>query len=175
MKHFHLSEDEERDHIRRAVASLERTVGVRPEGWYCRYGPSENTRRLLVEHGGFLYDSDSYADDLPYYVQAAGKPLLVIPYTLDNNDMKFGQLHGFATGTDFFDYLKDAFDVLYREGQQGSPKMMTVALHCRLAGRPGRAAALARFMDYIQRHDKVWIARRIDIAEHWKRVHPYRG
>jgi putative urate catabolism protein len=164
----------ERAHMKLAIEAIRQATGQRPLGWYTGR-LSSNTRKLVVEEGGFVYDSDAYDDDLPYWTLVGKKPQLVLPYTFDNNDMKFGQLHGFATGTDFFDYLKDAFDVLYREGQQGSPKMMTVALHCRLAGRPGRAAALARFMDYIQRHDKVWIARRVDIAEHWKRVHPYRG
>lgn len=163
----------ERAHMQLAIEAIRQATGQRPLGWYTGR-LSSNTRKLVVEEGGFVYDSDAYDDDLPYWTLVGKKPQLVLPYTFDNNDMKFGQLHGFATGTDFFDYLKDAFDVLYREGSEGAPKMMTVALHCRLAGRPGRAAALARFMDYIQRHDKVWIARRIDIAEHWKRVHPFK-
>lgn len=163
----------ERAHMKLAIAAIEQATGQRPLGWYTGR-VSSNTRKLVIEEGGFLYDSDSYDDDLPYWTLVGKKPQLVIPYTFDCNDMKFGQLHGFATGTDFYDYLKDAFDVLYREGQDGAPKMMTVALHCRLAGRPGRAAALARFMDYIQRHEKVWVPRRIDIAEHWRKVHPYK-
>jgi len=167
----HMSEDVERDEMRRAVASLERTVGERPYGWYCRYAPSLNTRRLVVEEGGFLYDSDAYNDDLPYWTRVEGKPHLVIPYTLDNNDMKFSVAPGFTSGEGFYQYLKDAFDVLYREGKT-SPKMMSVGLHTRLAGRPGRAAALERFLDYLLQHDEVWICRRVDIARHWIAHHP---
>lgn len=140
-----------------------------------------------MEHGGFAYDADSYADDLPYWEQVAhrdanGKqvtaPQLIVPYTLDSNDMRFAALQGFNSGTQFFDYLKDAFDVLYAEGDpQGlnQPKMLSVGLHCRLIGRPGRAAALARFLDYIQSHQQVWITRRIDIANHWRATHPFSG
>ncbi|MCL1471447.1 allantoinase PuuE [Argonema antarcticum] len=167
-----LGEEEEREHIQRAIKSLEKTTGSRPLGWYCRYAPSLNTRRLIVEEGGFLYDSDVYNDDLPYWVEVEKKPHLVIPYTLDNNDMKFSVAPGFNTGDDFFTYLKDAFDVLYKEGET-APKMMSVGLHTRLAGRPGRTAALARFLDYVKKHDKVWICRRIDIAKHWIEHHPY--
>jgi allantoinase len=159
-------EPEEREHMRRAVETIERLCGARPLGWYTgRLSP--NTRRLVVEHGGFLYDADSYADDLPYWVDVGGKRHLVVPYTLDNNDMKFGTAQGFNAGDQFFGYLKDAFDVLYREGG----RMMSVGLHARLAGRPGRAAALARFLDYVKSHDKVWIARRVDIARHWHEHH----
>ena len=161
----------EREHLHRAVESLTRVTGTRPVGWYTgRLSP--NTRRLVVEAGGFLYDSDAYNDDLPYWVEVGGTPHLVIPYTLDNNDMKFGGLQGFNTGQDFFTYLKDAFDVLYAEGAE-HPKMMSVGLHMRLAGRPGRAAALARFLDYVLEHDRVWICRRVDIAHHWMRIHPF--
>lgn len=167
-----LGEEEEREHIQRAIKSLIKTTGSRPLGWYCRYAPSLNTRSLIVEEGGFLYDSDAYNDDLPYWVEVQEKPHLVIPYTLDNNDMKFSVAPGFNTGDDFFTYLKDAFDVLYEEGEI-APKMMSVGLHTRLAGRPGRTAALARFLDYVQKHDKVWICRRIEIAEHWIKHHPY--
>jgi peptidoglycan/xylan/chitin deacetylase (PgdA/CDA1 family) len=163
----------ERDHLRRTIAAIETVSGERPLGWYTGRD-SPNTRALVVEEGGFLYDSDAYNDDLPYWVTVAGKPHLVIPYTLDNNDMKFGTAQGFNSGDQFFAYLKDAFDVLYAEGAE-SPKMMSVGLHMRLAGRPGRAAALARFLDYVQSHDKVWICRRVDIARHWRQVHPYRG
>ena len=166
-----MDEDEERTQMRRAVASIERTTGTRPLGWYCRYAPSLNTRRLVVEEGGFLYDSDAYDDDLPYWTRAGGKPHLVIPYTLDNNDMKFSVAPGFTSGEGFFRYLKDAFDVLYREGKT-APKMMSVGLHTRLAGRPGRAAALERFLDYLVAHEDVWICRRIDIARHWIATHP---
>ena len=142
-----------------------------PLGWYCRYAPSLNTRRLVVEEGGFFYDSDAYDDDLPHWTHVGGKPHLVIPYTLDNNDMKFSVAPGFTSGEGFFRYLKDAFDVLYREGKT-APKMMSVGLHTRLAGRPGRAAALERFLDYLVAHEDVWICRRIDIARHWIANHP---
>jgi putative urate catabolism protein len=160
----------EREHLQRAVESLTKVTGTRPVGWYTgRLSP--NTRRLVVEAGGFLYDSDAYNDDLPYWVEVGSTPHLVIPYTLDNNDMKFGVPQGFNTGADFFTYLKDAFDVLYAEGAE-HPKMMSVGLHMRLAGRPGRAAALARFLDYVGQHDRVWICRRVDIARHWIATHP---
>ncbi|MBU0726312.1 MAG: allantoinase PuuE [Alphaproteobacteria bacterium] len=164
----------ERQHMQLAIAAIRQATGERPLGWYTGR-LSSNTRQLVSEEGGFLYSSDAYDDDLPHWSIEAGKPQLIIPYTIDNNDMKFGQIHGFATGTDFFDYLKDAFDVLYREGADGAPKMMSIGLHLRLVGRPGRAAALARFMDYVQKHDGVWLARRIDIARHWMATHPYKG
>jgi allantoinase len=161
----------EREHLHRAVESLTKVTGTRPVGWYTgRLSP--NTRRLVVEAGGFLYDADAYNDDLPYWVEVGSTPHLVIPYTLDNNDMKFGSVQGFNTGADFFTYLKDAFDVLYAEGAE-HPKMMSVGLHMRLAGRPGRAAALARFLDYVGQHDRVWICRRVDIARHWIATHPF--
>jgi len=167
-----VGEDEEREHIRLAIESLTKATGSRPLGWYTgRLSP--NTRRLVVEEGGFLYDSDAYNDDLPYWVLVSGKQHLVIPYTLDNNDMKFGMPQGFNTGDDFFTYLRDAFDVLYAEGAT-APKMMSVGLHMRLAGRPGRFAALRRFLDHVQRHRDVWLCRRIDIAHHWLRHHPFR-
>ena len=166
-----LDEAEEREHIQKAVASLKKLTGDRPLGWYCRYAPSVNTRRLIAEEGGFLYDSDAYNDDLPYWVEVEGKSHLVIPYTLDNNDMKYCVAPGFNSGNDFYTYLKDAFDVLYAEGET-SPKMMSVGLHARLAGKPGRIAALARFIDYVQSHDRVWICRRLDIARHWIEHHP---
>jgi allantoinase len=174
VEHFHLSEAEEREHIRRAVESLAKTTGSRPLGWYCRYGPSVNTRRLLVEEGGFLYDSDAYNDELPYWVVTAGRPHLVVPYTLDANDGKFCTPAGIGTGEEFFSYLRETFDLLYREGAR-SPKMMSVGLHCRLAGRPARAEGLARFLDHVGRHDGVWICRRLDIARHWIAQHPFRG
>jgi peptidoglycan/xylan/chitin deacetylase (PgdA/CDA1 family) len=157
--------------MRMAVASIEKTIGTRPLGWYCRYAPSENTRRLVVEEGGFLYDSDAYNDDFPYWVRVDGKPHLVIPYTLDVNDMKFSVPPGFTSPSGYFEYLKDAFDVLYAEGKT-NPKMMSIGLHTRLAGRPGRAAALGRFLDYIVEREDVWIPRRIDIARHWIAEHP---
>jgi allantoinase len=166
-----LDEAEEREHIQKAVASLKKLTGDRPLGWYCRYAPSLNTRRLIVEQGGFLYDSDAYNDDLPYWVEVENKPHLVIPYTLDNNDMKYCVAPGFNSGNDFYTYLKDAFDVLYAEGET-APKMMSVGLHARLAGKPGRIAALSRFIDYVQSHEQVWICRRLDIAQHWLKYHP---
>ena len=171
VEHFRLSETEEREQIRLAVASLERTMGARPLGWYCRYGPGENTRRLIVEEGGFLYDSDAYNDELPYWVTVSEKPHLVIPYTLDANDGRFGS-GAFGTAADFFAYLKDSFDLLYDEGAT-APRMMSVGLHARNAGRPGRAAGLERFLDYVTGRDGVWICRRIDIARHWTEQHPY--
>ena len=171
VKHFNLTEAEERQQIQRAVLSLEKTTGDRPVGWYCRYGPSINTRRLLVEDGGFIYDSDAYNDELPYWVEIAETPHLVVPYSLTNNDTKFGR-GIFATSEDFFRFCRDAFDTLYREGTT-APKMMSVGLHLRLIGHPGRAAGLERFLDYIQRQSDVWVARRVDIAKHWATVHPF--
>jgi peptidoglycan/xylan/chitin deacetylase (PgdA/CDA1 family) len=128
-----------------------------------------------MEEGGFLYSADSYADELPYWVRGFHGPLLIVPYTLDANDMRFATAQGFNSGDQFFAYLKDSFDVLYAEGAAGSPKMMSVGLHCRLVGRPGRAAALARFLDYVQGHHRVWVARRIDIARHWLQIAPAAG
>lgn len=166
----------ERAHMQLAIEAIRQATGERPVGWYTGR-LSSNTRKLVIEEGNFLYDSDAYDDDLPYWVpgksmgKRPAKPHLVIPYTFDNNDMKFSVLNGMGTGTDFYDYLKDAFDCLYEEGRLGAPKMMSIGLHCRLAGRPGRAQALARFLDYIQAKDKVWICRRRDIAEHWHTHH----
>ena len=168
-----VDEDVEREHMRLAVESLTRVTGSRPFGWYTgRLGP--NTRRLVVEHGGFLYDADAYNDDLPYWVLVDDTPHLVVPYTLDNNDMKFGTPQGFNTGDDFFTYLRDSFDTLYAEGAE-APKMMSVGLHARLVGRPGRLAGLARFLDHVAKHDRVWICRRLDIARHWTATHPYQA
>ncbi|HET8728035.1 MAG TPA: allantoinase PuuE [Alphaproteobacteria bacterium] len=168
----HVPEDVERDHMRRAVAAIERLTGVRPPGFYLgRCSP--NTHRLVAEDGGFLYHADSYADDLPYWDDRHGRPQLIVPYTLDANDMRFATAQGFNSGDQFFAYLRDTFDTLYAEGAE-RPKMMSVGLHCRLAGRPGRTAALARFLDHVQSKDKVWICRRIDIARHWAERHPYR-
>ena len=163
----------ERDHMQKAVAGIERVTGQRPLGWYTGRD-SPNTRRLVVEHGGFLYDADSYSDDLPYWEVVSGKPHLVVPYTLDTNDMRFTAAQGFNSGEQFYTYLKDAFDVLYAEGAI-APKMLSVGLHCRIAGRPARLASLARFLDYVQKHDKVWICRRIEIAKHWIEHHPYQA
>lgn len=169
----YVGEAQERDHIRRAIEIQARILGERPLGFY-QGRVSPNTRRLVVEDEGFLYDADSYADDLPYWTNDYGRPHLVIPYTLDNNDMRFATYQGFNSGDQFFTYLKDAFDTLYMEGET-SPKMMSVGLHCRLSGRPGRMAALARFLDYVQSFDKVWICRRLDIAQHWHNYHPFQG
>ena len=170
IKHYELGETEEREHIRRAIASQAATIGERPLGWYCRYGPSVNTRRLLVEEGGFLYDSDAYNDELPYWVRVGDRPHLVVPYSLTANDTKFGA-GGLFTARDYFAFVKDGFDVLYREGQR-EPKMMSLGLHLRLIGHPSRAAGLERALDYISRHKDVWFTRRIDIARHWAAVHP---
>jgi putative urate catabolism protein len=170
----------EREHLAEAVALLKELTGAAPLGWYTGRD-SPNTRRLVVEHGGFLYDSDSYADDLPYWTEVSGAaapvPHLVVPYALDTNDMRFAAQQGFNSGTQFFDYLKDSFDTLYREGDpqgQDRPKMLSIGLHARLCGRPGRIAALERFLDYVGGHERVWICRRIDIAKHWIATHPFR-
>lgn len=160
----------ERDHISQAVELMTELTGAAPLGWYTGRD-SPQTRRLVVEHGGFLYDSDSYADDLPYWVTVGDRNHLVVPYTLDANDMRFATLNGFTSGDDFYAYLRDAFDVLYAEGMAGAPKMLSVGLHCRIAGRPGRTAALERFLDYVQSYEKVWVARRVDIARHWSEFH----
>jgi putative urate catabolism protein len=169
----HLPEEREREDMQRAIAAHRAVTGERPLGWYLgRVSP--NTRRLVAEEGGFLYDADSYADDLPYWDATYRQAQLIVPYTLDANDMRFATPQGFNSGEQFFAYLRDAFDTLYAEGQT-APKMMSVGLHCRLVGRPGRASALARFLDYVQKHDRVWICRRIDIAEHWHAEHPWQG
>jgi putative urate catabolism protein len=167
--------DSERAHMQQALEILNRLTGQRPEGWYTGRD-SPNTRRLVVEHGGLLYDSDYYGDDLPLWQQVetadgARKPHLVVPYTLDANDMRFATAQGFNSGEQFFHYLRDSFDVLYAEGER-APKMMSVGLHCRLVGRPGRFRALQRFLDHVQQHEAVWICRRIDIARHWIARHP---
>jgi putative urate catabolism protein len=163
------SEDDERDHMHQAIELHTKVCGSRPLGWYTGRC-STNSQKLVMEEGGFLYDSDSYADDLPYWVQGPNGPHLVIPYTLDANDMRFATAQGFNAGDQFFNYLKDSFDLLYAEGAT-APKMLSVGLHCRLAGRPGRAVALERFLDYVQNHDAVWLARRVDIARHWHEHH----
>ncbi|MBN8564434.1 MULTISPECIES: allantoinase PuuE [Leptolyngbya] len=163
------SEEAEREHLKLAIDIHTRVTGSRPLGWYTGRS-SEHTDKLVIEEGGFLYSSDSYADDLPYWVNTDQKPHLIIPYTLDNNDMRFATSQGFNSGDQFFAYLRDAFDVLYAEGET-APKMMSIGLHCRLVGRPGRAAALMRFLDYVQQHDRVWLCRRIDIARHWHEHH----
>ena len=165
----------EREHMQQALDILSRLTGKRPEGWYTGRD-SPNTRRLVVEQGGLLYDSDYYGDDLPLWTQvktSAGevKSHLVVPYTLDVNDMRFATPQGFNSGEQFFQYLRDSFDVLYAEGEH-TPKMMSVGLHCRLVGRPGRFRALQRFLDHVQQHEQVWVCRRIDIARHWIARHP---
>jgi allantoinase len=173
----------ERAHMAEAIATLREVFGSAPLGWYTGRD-SPNTRRLVVEHGGLLYDSDSYADDLPYWTRvktgtdSAPREVshLVVPYTLDTNDMRFATVQGFNSGTQFFDYLKSAFDVLYREGDPNglnAPKMLSVGLHCRIVGRPARIEALERFLDYVVQHRQVWICRRIDIAQHWMKTHPH--
>ena len=164
-KHFEMAEDFERERIARAVASLRATMGDRPLGWYCRSGPGVNTRRLLVEEGRFLYDSDAYDDELPYWTRVGDKSHLVVPYSLSTNDAKFGR-GAFGTGDDFFHYCRDAFDFLYAEGR-GQPKMLSIGLHQRLIGHPARAAGLQRLLDHIGRFDGVWVTRRLDIAQHW--------
>jgi peptidoglycan/xylan/chitin deacetylase (PgdA/CDA1 family) len=166
IKHFELSEAEERDHIARAIASFERTLGARPEGWYCRYGPSVNTRELLVEEGGFVYDSDAYNDDLPYYVDVGGTHHLVVPYTMTYNDAKFGALPGYGSPADFVDNLKRGFDQLWDEGAS-HPRMMSIGLHPRLIGQASRIHALREFLEHAGVKGKVWFARRIDIANWW--------
>jgi putative urate catabolism protein len=169
----------EREHLERAVEAIRALTGRAPEGWYTGRD-SPNTRRLVVEHGGFVYDADSYADDLPYWVEvecSRGRvPHLVVPYTLDTNDMRFATPQGFNSGDQFHAYLRDAFDTLYAEGDPAganAPKMLSIGLHCRLAGRPARLAALARFLDHVRAHEGVWCARRIEIARHWIATHPF--
>jgi putative urate catabolism protein len=162
--------EEERRHIAEAIRIHVEATGSRPLGFY-QGRTSVNSLELTMEEGGFLYSADSYADDLPYWVRGPREPFLIIPYTLDANDMRFATTSGFGSGDQFFTYLKDGFDYLYAEGGKGSPKMMSVGLHCRLAGRPNRSAALARFLDYVASHDKVWLPRRIDIAWHWHAHH----
>ncbi|MDP5054602.1 MAG: allantoinase PuuE, partial [Congregibacter sp.] len=157
--------DVEREHMQRAIDWHTELTGERPLGWYTGRD-SPNTRELLLEHDGFLYDSDSYADDLPYWVDAPTGSHLVIPYALDSNDMRFSSAQGFAEGDQFYRYPRDAFDVLYAEGAEQA-KLLNIGLHCRLAGRPGRFLALQRFLDYVQQHDDAWLCRRVDIARHW--------
>lgn len=170
--HQFMPENEERAQIARAIELHETVTGSRPLGWYTGRD-SPNTRRLIQEQGGFLYDSDSYADDLPYWVDGVNKgdsPHLVIPYALDSNDMRFATAQGFHTGEQFFYYLKDAFDTLYEEGKT-QPKMLSVGLHCRIIGRPGRIRGLKRFLQYLADRPQVWICRRLDIARHWHEHH----
>jgi putative urate catabolism protein len=171
-----LDEATEREHMRLGMEAIEALCGVRPLGWYTgRDSPS--TRRLVADFGGFAYDSDYYGDDLPFWLQVRKTdgslaPHLVVPYTLDSNDMRFALPQGFAQAEDFYIYLRDSFDALYAEGEE-QPKMLSIGMHARLLGRPGRIRALQRFLDHVQRHDRVWIARRIDIAHHWRAEHPF--
>lgn len=179
-----MPEEVEREHMRIGMEIIRKLTGERQSsedhihglGWYTGRD-SPNTRRLVADYGGFEYDSDYYGDDLPFWTQVTKTdgstvPHLVVPYTLDTNDMRFSLPQGFSQGDDFFTYLRDAFDVLYAEGDE-APKMMSVGMHCRLLGRPGRMRSLQRFLDHIERHDRVWVCRRIDIARHWKQVHPF--
>ncbi|MHB1670145.1 MAG: allantoinase PuuE [Thiomonas sp.] len=171
-----VDEATEREHMRLGLQAIEAVCGVRPLGWYTGRD-SPNTRRLVADDGGFRYDSDYYGDDLPFWLQVRKTdgtlaPHLVVPYTLDSNDMRFGLPQGFAQADDFYCYLRDSFDVLYAEGET-APKMLSVGMHARMLGRPGRMRALQRFLDHIARHDRVWVARRIDIARHWTQTHPF--
>ena len=160
-----IKKSEEKKHMQLAIKAHTKIFGKRPDGWYTgRCSP--NTRDLVMEDGGFLYDSDSYSDDLPYWENRNKKKQLIIPYTLDNNDMRFATNQGFNTGDHFYSYLKDSFDVLYEEGRT-NPKMMSVGLHCRLIGKPGRIQSLKKFLDYIQKHEDIWVCKRVDIAKHW--------
>lgn len=168
-EHFRLAPEDERTRIRDAFDRITRATGISPSGWYCRYGPGTGTRRLVIEHGGFRYDSDAYNDELPWWHAHDGGHHLVVPYTLVNNDARFARL-AIGTADDFHGNLRDAFDVLYAEGAR-SPKMMSVGLHPRIVGHPARSAGLARFLDHVLAHDDVWVTRRVDIAEHWHRLH----
>jgi allantoinase len=170
-----IDEATEREHMRQAMAIIETLTGERPQGWYTGRD-SPNTRRLVADDGGFAYDSDYYGDDLPFWMKVARTdgqvvPQLIVPYTLDCNDMRFALPQGYSHADPFFQYLKDSFDVLYAEGAD-TPRMMSVGMHCRLLGRPGRITALQRFLDHIEKHDRVWVCRRIDIARHWHQTHP---
>jgi allantoinase len=172
----HVDEVTEREHMRLAMQIIGQMTGERPLGWYTGRD-SPNTRRLVADYGGFAYDSDYYGDDLPFWMKVARSdgntvPHLVVPYTLDCNDMRFALPQGYSHADPFFQYMRDTFDALYAEGEE-APKMMSVGMHCRLLGRPGRIVALQRFLDHIAKHDRVWVARRIDIARHWQHVHPY--
>ncbi|AWI74142.1 allantoinase [Parazoarcus communis] len=171
-----VDEEIEREHMRIGMEIIERLTGERALGWYTGRD-SPNTRRLVADYGGFLYDSDYYGDDLPFWTQVektdgSTTPHLIVPYTLDTNDMRFALPQGFSHGDEFFEYLRDAFDVMYAEGEE-RPAMMSVGMHCRLLGRPGRFRALQRFLDHIEKHDRVWVCRRVDVARHWIEHHPH--
>ena len=168
-----MSIEQERAHMEKAIAIHSDICGARPLGWYTGR-TSAHTRDLVAEEGGFIYDADDYSDDLPFWSKQVAAPHLIVPYTLDTNDMRFATAQGFHTGDQFASYLIDAFDTLYAEGAS-SPKMMSVGLHCRLIGRPARFAGLVKFIDHVQKHEKVWLARRLDIAKHWMKTHPYPG
>jgi putative urate catabolism protein len=169
----HFTPEQELEHIQQAIEIQKRLTGERPLGWY-QGRTSPNTARLVAQEGGFVYDADSYADDLPYWDDQHGRAQLITPYTLEANDMRFTAAQGFNTGEQFFTYLRDTFDALYLEGET-APRMMSIGLHCRVVGKPGRIGALRRFLEHITRHDRVWVARRIDIARHWIATHPYGG
>ena len=176
LNYQNVDEAVEREHLQTGMAIIERLTGARPLGWYTGRD-SPNTRRLVADHGGFLYDSDYYGDDLPLWTEVTKSdgsttPHLVVPYTLDTNDMRFALPQGFSHGDAFFDYLRDAFDVMYAEGDK-RPAMLSVGMHCRLLGRPARFKALQRFLDHIEKHDRVWVCRRVDIARHWIEHHPF--
>lgn len=172
-----VDEATEREHLHQAMDMLRELTGERPLGWYTGRD-SPNTRRLVADYGGFDYDSDYYGDDLPFWMKVRRSdgqvvPQLIVPYAMDTNDMRFALPQGFSQGQDFFSYLKDSFDVLYAEGDS-APKMLSIGMHCRLLGRPGRMAGLQRFLDHIQQHERVWVCRRIDLARHWQQVHPFK-
>ncbi len=172
-----VEEATERAHMKEAVEIIRKLTGAAPLGWYTGRD-SPNTRRLVADHGGFLYDSDYYGDDLPFWVRVektdgSTTPHLIVPYTLDANDMRFALPQGFSHGEEFFQYLRDSFDVLYAEGGE-RPAMMSIGMHCRLLGRPGRFLALQKFLDHLEKHDRVWVCRRVDIAKHWAQKHPYK-
>jgi allantoinase len=177
-----LDEATEREHMRLGLDAIEKLTGNRPLGWYTGRD-SPQTRRLVADDGGLLYDSDYYGDDLPFWMKVKRSdgtvvPRMVVPYTLDTNDMRFALPQGFAQAEDFFIYLRDSFDALYAEGDpngENAPKMMSVGMHCRLLGRPGRLVALQRFLDHVAKHDKVWVCRRVDIARHWQAMHPFKA
>ena len=167
----YVSEKIEKEHLYQAIDLHKRITGERPLGWYTGR-TSPNTRRLIAEEGGFLYDADDYSDELPFWSKVEKTPHLIIPYSLDTNDMRFATAQGFNAGDQFYNYLKDSFDTLYEEGET-NPKMMSVGLHCRIVARPGRFQALKRFVEYARSHDKVWFCRRLDIAKHWRKIHPF--
>jgi putative urate catabolism protein len=169
----YIPEEIEKEHLYVAIKIHTEITGERPLGWYTGR-TSPNTRRLIAEEGGFLYDADDYSDELPFWSNIEENPHLVVPYSLDANDMRFAAPQGFNAGDQFFNYLKDSFDTLYQEGET-NPKMMSVGLHCRIVGRPGRFQALKKFVEYAQSHNKVWFCRRIDIARHWRENHPFEG